>query len=757
MSASAEDEEIGPSIDSADPEERIAARRLRITKRLEQLRRAQLGEDDAANKDVKEELSISRKQMEESRHRLLRLVEDGYELVTNIRDATDAREGEWRTDEDEIKRQRKDRLDAEAKSGSEKFDEITKKWESALQKEIPQDLQEMLTQQKSACDAMIDEKNKLITDFQLELKSKDDQYVKDLKRQAEDIDLIIERMDEQVKELTRAYREELGEIETAFVAERSELLEANMNRWKAGVQSRLDKELDYLSTREKRVDDYEDQLRHLRVQDAEEYNMVKIKLETDVQILQQQLQQMKATYQLNQEKLEYNFQVLRKRDEENTITKSQQKRKITRLQDVLTNMRIKLAKQEKQYKEENQQLTDDYKRITEQFKEIQHKSMHFMATDQKKFHEIWLMNEEECKELVKKLLEEERVIYEQQLGLPWTAPDLAFTENVGPITNTRFKKSAISAHQVAQEAFSVTLAPHSDRSFHDEGGSDRPINSTIFTKYSPKLVKQILELLGDEAGFLIESKLNKLLAPLERDERCLMRLDAIFTALSVDTEDDIYLLAGYFINHGLQKPSAARPSSVQESTQNEPQTDRSEKTEKSERDDKQLAPEDRDTDREVDKVTGSREDETDAESTKVAPHGDKWSMFDLIHPNEVYKALRQFVEDHREPPKTNTKHTQFSIAMLDDRDNTEDATYWATYPAVLSDNTEKVWDALVEGLEKYNELVTSRSTLITETDALRQQNAELRMLLHQYVNSRVNQELEIPPTRVLQLELNPPH
>ena len=39
--------------------------------------------------------------------------------------------------------------------------------------------------------------------------------------------------------------------------------------------------------------------------------------------------------------------------------------------------------------------------------------------------------------------------------------------------------------------------------------------------------------------------------------------------------------------------------------------------------------------------------------------------------------------------------------MLDDRDNTEDATYWATYPAVLSDNTEKVWDALVEGLEKY--------------------------------------------------------
>lgn len=39
---------------------------------------------------------------------------------------------------------------------------------------------------------------------------------------------------------------------------------------------------------------------------------------------------MKATYHLNQEKLEYNLHVLKKRDEENTITKTQQKRKITR-------------------------------------------------------------------------------------------------------------------------------------------------------------------------------------------------------------------------------------------------------------------------------------------------------------------------------------------------------------------------------------------------------------------------------------------
>lgn len=40
---------------------------------------------------------------------------------------------------------------------------------------------------------------------------------------------------------------------------------------------------------------------------------------------------MRATYQLNTEKLEYNFQVLKKREEENGTILGAQKRKINRL------------------------------------------------------------------------------------------------------------------------------------------------------------------------------------------------------------------------------------------------------------------------------------------------------------------------------------------------------------------------------------------------------------------------------------------
>lgn len=48
--------------------------------------------------------------------------------------------------------------------------------------------------------------------------------------------------------------------------------------------------------------------------DAEEYNILKVKLETEIQTLEQQMQEMRATYQLNNEKLEYNFRLLHERE-----------------------------------------------------------------------------------------------------------------------------------------------------------------------------------------------------------------------------------------------------------------------------------------------------------------------------------------------------------------------------------------------------------------------------------------------------------
>lgn len=56
-----------------------------------------------------------------------------------------------------------------------------------------------------------------------ELKLQDDQYVKYLKKQAEEVDLILERMEEQSRTLFKAHCQEMKQIESSFATEREAL------------------------------------------------------------------------------------------------------------------------------------------------------------------------------------------------------------------------------------------------------------------------------------------------------------------------------------------------------------------------------------------------------------------------------------------------------------------------------------------------------------------------------------------------------
>ncbi|XP_026883481.2 dynein regulatory complex protein 1 isoform X2 [Electrophorus electricus] len=694
-----ETDEAGPSIGSENPDERIAARRLRIAARNEAKKRQELGSNSQEDTEIKE-VRMSQKKVEQSEKRMAKLQADGTELVTNILVAADFRESKRRAEMEEARRLRIEKLENEAKSSLEKFEEITQKWTVAKAKQIPQDLRDALISQQILCGQLLEDKNKVIIELQQELKASDDRYVKDLKKHTEEVDLMIERLQEQIISLKKSYREELDLVESTFDEERRTLLADNRMKWEQQRQRQSDRELELLLQRMQQVEEHELQLQRLRLDNTKECNTIKAKLEMDVQILEQQLQKMKATCQLNQEKLEYNFQVLKKRDEENIITKSQQKRKITRMQDILNNLKTKCSNQEKQSREENQSLTDDYKRIMQQYKDMQRKMRHFAAVDAKRLEDVWLMNEAEAKALVRQALEIDRLIHEQQLGLAWTPPPLTVMEQPGPVQPRN--RIQPSARQAAAQALVRREAPGEERELEEQtdGNTVEVPGGPESTggRMDQKTVKRLLELLCDEMGFLIESKLLKLLSPLEKDERSLIKLDSIFSALAIESEEDVYKMADFFMKYKFQQKDQAEHSSV--SNQGE---------------------------------TAEQKDS------------------DLIHPNDVLRALRTFTALYCKPRDISSRQLS-GIPELEGRDDSEDGACWESLATVVPEPKLKVWSTLEAALEKYHFVLTERSKLVNETQHLKQQNSELRMLLHQYLNSKVNTELAIPPTQVMKLD-----
>jgi hypothetical protein len=63
--------------------------------------------------------------------------------------------------------------------------------------------------------------------------------------------------------------------------------------------------------------------------------------------------------------------------------------------------------------------------------------------------------------------------------------------------------------------------------------------------------------------------------------------------------------------------------------------------------------------------------------------------------------------------------------------------FWERLIGIVPPSHERVYGALADGMEKYKGLLEARAKGIEDTERLRQQNNELRMLLKQYMQSDV--------------------
>ncbi|KAJ3370443.1 hypothetical protein GGF31_004029 [Allomyces arbusculus] len=731
-------------------ESRIQARRARIdTNRHAQATRAEADAAGAAaaarrakrDADALAPASKAAAQTAESRERMAYVKRRGIDDVSHVRIGAVNREHRRRHDE-QHRAEILARKAAECDDAGGKLESrIKAAWEKSLAMSAtlatPHDLHQMLVDQKALCEQLLHAKENLLIEYHAELKRKDDEYVKELKRQADEIDQLLVRMDQQFAAFKKSLREELVHIERAHVAERADAIDANVREIERLFESRKASEQRYLDERSRRVHDHADALDELRVQDAEEYNLVKIKLETDVQVLEQQLQQMKATYQLNTEKLEYNYQVLKKRDDENSITVNQQKRRITRMTDIVNTLKAKLARQEKQFAGEHATLQDDYNRIAAQYDDLTKKFRHFQVNDEVKFQELWDMNQDAIRDLVAKVLMADAVIFHQQLGLPWDPPPVAAALGIdahaltsGPVRAsaaalpaTDANDDAVPAPALAASAASTaqpssTHPPPPGRpgglATSSTASNSTPSMSHLLLASSHSVIHAILGMLATEASFLLDDKLARLLAPLPAHERALLQLDTILKALDVHAHADLVAFLQLFLLpkfHGAAHTLAAS-------------------------------------------VTGQGAPLNETEPAE--------SM--LIHPNQVTKVLMRYLRDRSaaagarpsptvpetaegEDPADPTVAAAAVGVVQDDRAAIR--AHWNQTLAMLDASRFRHWETVHRGMDAYHLLLCARRDLTMEVTDLETQNLELRTLLREYMAADVNGSLQVPPSHVI--------
>lgn len=409
-------EEIEPLVTSPDPNVRKLARTLRIQRRIESIKKQHEPLTEQEQDANKTPLDV---QILKSAEQLEKLLIEGEELISNVGVGNDGREVIRRKSDAEKRNNLIEQIQNEALNAEAQYDVIEERWVELLLNNDPLDIHDGIQEQNSRCKNLIRQKNEMIVTLRNEIDRKEKEFERDQVQQKEDIVMLANRIDKQVDLMKNAYKNELKLIELAVSEERIKLIETNFGYWNKLYKQRKELEENNMINRNKLQEQFLQDLQDNRVENEEIFRDTKIALENNNQVLQQELEHLKAFCLLNGEKLNYNYQIIKKREDENIIIRNQQKRLLNKLRDELNALRAKGEEYRKQADVRAEKLIHEIKRLRNSVFSVESKADLLKQVNDSKYLAVWKHNEDKAKEKFHQILTTDRTISEQLLGVDW--------------------------------------------------------------------------------------------------------------------------------------------------------------------------------------------------------------------------------------------------------------------------------------------------------------------------------------------------
>mmetsp|Transcript_8300 Transcript_8300/g.21013 ORF Transcript_8300/g.21013 Transcript_8300/m.21013 type:complete len:666 (-) Transcript_8300:22-2019(-) len=210
-------------------------------------------------------------------------------------------------------------------------------------------------------------------------------------------------------------------------------------------------------------------------------------------------------------------------------------------------------------------------------------------------------------------------------------------------------------------------------------------------KFSASKVKKVLDMIKEETQFLLDIKVREQSSNLGPEQRDVLQIDAVLRYIGVESQEDVDLLVGMFYN-------------------------------------------------------GQEEDD---EALYVDADDVLQLLKDFIQEKENLR-IADVAPDKKKKARTQQLGSE-SETDRKARRRREERKFWERMGHVIPDMNFRVWKALDVYLKKYYDLLQRRSKAIDSAVGMQKQNEELKQLLDQYLGSKVNEELQVPPTHVIRV------
>lgn len=277
--------------------------------------------------------------MNENNYKLGSLLRDGNELVSNVIVANDRREVTRRMKEAELREELLHILQAESAVAMTKFNQISRNWAELDEVKDPFNMNLGLEQQKFRIAALMKQKDDIIAECREEVEKAEESYYVDQEEHSEDLKCLCDRINAHIETMKKVYGSQLYELQGTIDQERQRIKRENNEAWNDIFAKRSDQEQFKLEQQKVTLNHRDSELDKLVLEHEELIRATKVRLEKDNECLQIELQKTKSNVLLNTQKLDYNFEVLKRREEENILVRNQQKKRLTKLYDTVTFLR----------------------------------------------------------------------------------------------------------------------------------------------------------------------------------------------------------------------------------------------------------------------------------------------------------------------------------------------------------------------------------------------------------------------------------
>lgn len=570
------------------------------------------------------------------------------------------------------------------KKVNKSMNKLGDQWKEVSTTNLPLEMDEKIKDLKSKADEYVNYKLQFIKQLEQEVMERDHEYVNKISAQNATVDEFVRTMNATEKELREKIAAELGNILKAYEHERTSQNIQVERDIKQLSSKRQDREQTLMKQLQQNCINQRDDLEDLRRRNAQQYTMERTSYETRLESVQKEYEDRLAQFHFSLEQLEYDYRILQENEEEHQEKVKRQQKKMVRQRDCERALKARYAQEEAMFTRQNNEITKDYKRIAQSYRELQLRFRNVAYTDFNAFREVWNLNENRLHQLVLKILEADRVVMEQQLG-----------KEPREIDPEYLKRWIIGT----EEFEDLTKTPQAPVEVSKDEEAMQNGTGLLSKAQLSEPLEHLRRMITDEVGFLVDERVKNIIGydpqTIEPEKRDIIRLDVLLQELGITDPEDVEQLLSHFIRDTefgeLETPGFVRPHEVLE---------------------------------------GLR------------------SFVEAYHPNRQQNQLTLFNQISRDATLNTSSEVARAILQLQakmKKQMVQQRKFWERKADVVTEDMWRLWNATFKGLQRYLKELEDRSKLISDTDKLKTQNAEMEMLLSQYLDSSQNDTLIYAP------------